>query len=336
MPKLPRNMVKRGKSYYFRQVVGGRVKRISLGTDYDEAHQEFKRLQRDGVRFGPELTVEAASKEWFKTYVPNARNAYGIKQTDDRLERFLIPFMGHLMLHKLGPQNLRSYRLWIERKGLAPATVKHLLSDARCFLNWAEGAGHIERSPFPKRIMPRIQEQPPDRLTGEEVAAVTAIPEPYGFVVRLALATGLRWGELTRLQSSDVKNGVLTVHQTKSGRVRRIPLAPETLAELRTRIGKLVQLSSPGQFNTRVRTLSSVSRFHVHQLRHTFACRWLEVGGSLPALQELLGHSSIVTTQRYGRLSDEAIREEAARIHGRSGHSSGHTASEPLTQAQSE
>ncbi len=68
--------------------------------------------------------------------------------------------------------------------------------------------------------------------------------------------------------------------------LRRVPLPPALLAEVRARIGKLVPFSSPGQFNARVRVLSRVSRFHVPQLRHTFACRWLEAGGSLPALQQ--------------------------------------------------
>ena len=49
------------------------------------------------------------------------------------------------------------------------------------------------------------------------------------------------------------------------------------------------------------RKLSGVERFHVHMLRHTFACAWVDRGGSLAALQLLLGHSSITTTQRYGR-----------------------------------
>jgi integrase len=66
-----------------------------------------------------------------------------------------------------------------------------------------------------------------------------------------------------------------------------------------------------------VRGRTGIERFHVHQLRHTFACRWLEAGGSLAALQELLGHSSIVTTQRYGRLAEAHVRDEVERLDGR-------------------
>lgn len=96
--------------------------------------------------------------------------------------------------------------------------------------------------------------------------------EPYGFVVRLGLGTGLRWGEMTRLQASDVDGkGVLVVSLTKSRKVRRIPLPASLLAEIRQRVGRLVPFSESGSFARVARKLSGVERFHVHMLRHTFA-----------------------------------------------------------------
>ena len=142
------------------------------------------------------------------------------------------------------------------------------------------------------------------------------LPDPWGFVARLALGTGLQWGELTRAQASDMERGFLVVHHTKSGKVRRVPLSPPLLAEIRGRVGRLVfyETRSVGRFSDMCKKLSAVRRFHPHQLRHTFACRWLERGGSLAALQQMLGHSSIVTTQRYARISDDMVRREVERL----------------------
>lgn len=146
--------------------------------------------------------------------------------------------------------------------------------------------------------------------------ALVGLPEPYGFPVRLALGTGMRWGELCRAQAGDVQRGMLVVSHTKTGRVRRVPVPPELLAELSQRVGRLASFrrSSLASFTRTARRLSGVGAFHVHQLRHTFACRWLESGGSLAALQQVLGHSTVVTTQRYARLDEDAIRREAEKV----------------------
>jgi integrase len=161
----------------------------------------------------------------------------------------------------------------------------------------------------------RVPQRPPDRLSNEEVACLVGIENPWGFVMRLGLGTGLRWGELRNARSSDVMDGVLTVAASKAGTVRRA-LPPTLAAEIASHVGRLVPIANYWHTVLRIRRLSGVARFHPHQLRHTFACRWLERGGSLAALQEILGHSSIVTTQRYARLLDKAVQLEAMRVYG--------------------
>ena len=244
-----------------------------------------------------------------------------VEPATSRFGQYLEPFMGHLLLERVSGEDVRAYRLWLERNTQLSATsVWHLLSDCRCLFNWCEEAGLVARTPFPRRVMPKLQERPPDRLTDDEADRLRALPDPHGFVCRLGLGTGPRWGELCRAQASDVERGFLLVHQTKSGKVRRVPLTGELLGEVRTRVGRLVAFAglSPGSFAAVVRRATGIERFHVHQMRHTFACQWLEGGGNLAALQQVLGHASIETTQRYARLGDDAVMREATRI-GRGG-----------------
>ncbi len=63
-----------------------------------------------------------------------------------------------------------------------------------------------------------------------------------------------------------------------------------------------------------LRKKSGVERFHLHLMRHTYGCKWVEDGGGLAVLQLILGHASIETTQRYARLTDSAVKYEAARV----------------------
>ena len=104
------------------------------------------------------------------------------------------------------------------------------------------------------------------------------------------------------------------IRQSKSGKVRRIALPPDVLAECRRRVGKLCPFEDVCDFNKRVRELSRIERFHSHLCRHTFATEWREAGGSLAALQAVLGHSSIAVTERYGTIGDDLVEREAQRL----------------------
>lgn len=328
MPKRPRNLVRRkGRSgFYFRRMVRGRVKWLALGSNYQEACRKLRALKSEGELVAPEIRVRQATRQWLRSYVPIARQQKGQRLAERRVEKYLDPAFGSLLLRRVSREHCRAFRLQLEQLGLQPRTVQHVLSDARCFFNWAADSGLIERSPFPRRIMPRIQEQPPDRLTDEQAQMLRELPEPYGFVCRLALATGLRWGELVRAQAADLERGFLVVHRkTKSGKVRRVPLPADVLAEVKARVGRLVPYAecSPGSLARTLRKLTGIEGLHCHQMRHTFACQWLERGGSLAALQQILGHASIETTQRYARLTDEVVMREAERLEGTSGSQSG-------------
>jgi integrase len=302
--------------FWFRGMVDGSIRQMSLGTNYKAALRRLRSLKSDGLP-QVELTMGDAAKQWLEAYVPTARAERGAKLAAQRVRDYVIPHLGHFRLDRLSADQVRAFRLKLERSHLSIQSVKHVLSDLRCSLAWCESTGLLDRSPFPRRVMPRIQERPPDRLTDEEVVTLVSLPDPYGFICRLGLGTGLRWGELVRAQAADVQNGMLVVHQTKSGKVRRVPLARMLEEELRFRLGRLLPVRNSWGLTLQVRRRSGIARFHPHQLRHTFACMWLEAGGSLAALQELLGHSSIVTTQRYARLGETHVRSEAARLEGR-------------------
>jgi integrase len=289
---------------------------VHHGQDYDLAIQRHKALIGRGT-LPSRLTLDEANRQWRAGYVASRRNAKGQRDTATRYTKHVAPLIGKVRLDRLTGEHVREVALKLAGKGLSPQTVSHVLADIRCFALWAVDAGLFDRSPFPRRVMPRIEERPPDRLSDDELEAVLRVEEPHAFVLRFAVGTGLRWGELVRAQRSHLERDVLIVAARKTGKVRRVPVADTALLrELRVRVGRLVPYAenSVGSFNRRIRERSGLTRFHVHQLRHTFACRYLERGGSLAALQQILGHASIVTTQRYARLADEFVRADAQRV----------------------
>jgi integrase len=308
-------MKKRGNCFYYRIHKQAGEHWIALGSDYTAACQKLRELKQEGPGFFTSTVVSEVVNWWLESYVATERNEKNQRLARQRARDFLIQFLGTKPLVRVRANDLRGYRLWLERsKRLSPQSVVHVLSDSRCFFRWCEDSGYIAQSPFPRRLMPKIQERPPDRLTDAEVEKLISLEEPLGFMMRFALETGLRWGELVKLQSTDIQGRQLLVHGTKSGKVRRIPLSASILRELRGRVGLLMPQGSYWNIVLRIRRLSGLKSFHPHQTRHTFACRWLERGGSLAALQQILGHASIVTTQRYAKLTDAAILAEAGQM----------------------
>jgi integrase/recombinase XerD len=327
VPKLPKNVVRKGKAYYFRRQVKGKEIWVPLGSNRDRAVTKAKELRDSRTPLKSE-TFAAVAARWCKLYVAIRRTPENQKKAHQRLRDYVDPVLGPIPISRVKAGDLRRLRLQLDESGLSPQTVKHILSDVRCLFHWAVDEGYLDKTPFPRGLMPRIQERPPNRLTEEEVAELVQLPEPYGFIIRFAVGTGLRWGELTRAESSHVHNGVLLVPETKNLKLRRVPLHAELRDELRMRVGRFLPNISRDAFTRRVRKHSSVKRFTVHRMRHTFTTRCAEVGCGLLALKAMTGHSKLETLLRYARPDETHAIEEMKRIGGKLGKMTGRSVEE--------
>jgi integrase len=333
-----RGILQRGDYFYMRKREGSTVRWVSLGDNYEEARNKH-RAHLNGAPIVRRTTVERALEEWLTVKVQTRRNEKGVKQARVRAETYLLPMFRGSLLASISRDSIRLYRKKLEgltkpskkaaatevkTKRLSPLTVTHLLSDLRAFLRWCVESDKLVKNPWPSDVLPRVQETVPKGLSEEEVAKLVALPDPGGFVLRFLLGSGLRWGEAVRVvakrrSSADtvyIEDGCVVVSQTKSGRVRRVPLPPALLAEIRTRIGPLVPFpeGNPGGFARAIRRESGIKDFHVHRCRHQYAIQWVADRGSLSTLQELLGHADISTTMRYARVTQDIVEREAQRV----------------------
>ena len=342
MPRLLKGLRKRGRSFFFRIRSGGVDKTIPLGRDLDRAVTRALEIARR-IKAGlppveerkPVFTVEDAVKHWLENHVNRHRSGAFALQTRSRCERVLLPFMGSMRLEGVTAGTLFAYGNHVTgltwgtdsrnarrpKKGrrakadkISSTTVRMYLGDLRAVLNHALTLQAIDHSPVPRRWLPKMEERAPDVLSVEEQAKLRALPGDHGLALRILLGTGIRWGELVRAQAKDIQAGKLVIKQSKSGKVRRVPLPPDLLAECQGRVGRLVRFKDACTFNKRIRDISGIDGFHSHLCRHTFATEWREAGGSLAALQAVLGHGSITVTERYGTIGDDLVEREARRL----------------------
>jgi site-specific recombinase XerD len=214
---------------------------------------------------------------------------------------------------------------------LAPATVARKLAAVRSFLRFTLGAARVPDASLAPRRPRRLPETP--RQTEVE-AALEALDgdRPLALrnraLVELVYSAGLRSAEAVGLDLADVdfEQEQLQVHG-KGGKERTVPLGEEAahwlaryLRDARPQLARgannAVFLSARGR-RLDTSTLRRVFA-HPHRLRHAFATHLLEGGADLRTIQELLGHSSLSTTQMYSHVDGRRLRKVYDRAHPRS------------------
>jgi site-specific recombinase XerD len=214
---------------------------------------------------------------------------------------------------------------------LAPATIARKIAAVRSFLRFTLGSAHVPDA----SLAPRRPRRLPDTPKRAEIeAAVEALGGDGALALRnqalveLVYSAGLRSAEAVGLDLGDVdfEREQLHVHG-KGGKERIVPLGEEAahavaryLHEGRPALARRAEnalfLSSRGR---RLDT-STVRRVfaHPHRLRHAFATHLLEGGADLRTIQDLLGHSSLSTTQAYSHVDGRRLRRVYDRAHPRS------------------
>ena len=217
------------------------------------------------------------------------------------------------------------------RPKLAPATIARKLAALRALVRFALGPERVPDASFAPRRARRL----PDAPKSEEVEAELAGLDrdgPLGArnraLVELVYSAGLRSREAVDLDLGDVDFEQELVHvHGKGGKQRTVPLGEEAahsvaryLHEARPKLARGAEnalfLSARGR---RLDT-STLRRLlpHPHRLRHAFATHLLEGGADLRTIQELLGHSSLSTTQMYSHVDGGRLRRVYDRAHPRS------------------
>ena len=218
------------------------------------------------------------------------------------------------------------------RRGLSQASIARKVSSLRSFLRFTLGPEHVPDLPFGRRRGRRL----PDTPKQDEVEAIVeafAGDEPLQVrnraIFELVYSAGLRASEAVGLDLGDVDFDQELVHvrRGKGAKDRVVPLGEEAghwLARyLREARPSLVRRPERALFlSTRGRRLdtSTLRRLapHPHRLRHAFATHLLENGADLRTIQELLGHSSLSTTQIYSHVDGKRLRRVYDRAHPRS------------------
>ena len=248
---------------------------------------------------------------------------------------------------------LRRYLAFLGTRGFEPRSIARKASSLRRYFAWLRHAGIIDADPARSLRAPAGKGRLPHVLNASELevllddppARVTEDPLEVRLrddaILEVLYGCGLRVGEMCRLDLPDValRNRTLTVWG-KGGKQRQVPLgepAAEALAGWLAR-GRPLMLSGdvsppPGDeaalfYNRRHHRLTprdvrrlldrrAAAPTHPHALRHTYATHLLDGGADLRAVQELLGHADVATTQLYTHVSKQRLKQVYGETHPR-------------------
>lgn len=235
---------------------------------------------------------------------------------------------------------IRGYLAALQKRGAKKSTVARKLAVLRSFFQYLVREGRLPLNPAKRVVRPKLEKRLPRFLTVDQAQALMTTPTGEGWMVRRDRAiletfysTGIRISELVGLNPSDIDFDSGMVKVFGKGRKERIvPIGQKAIDALQAYLAAR-PFSSEALFNNlrggrlTVRSVDRIVKKYVlridqpnmvpHSLRHTFATHLLEGGADLRSVQEMLGHASLSTTQRYTHLQVDHLMQVYDKSHPR-------------------
>lgn len=244
---------------------------------------------------------------------------------------------------------IRGFLSHLYDKGLSKTSVARSLAAVRSLYRWLASEGEVDQNPAKLVATPKLPKKLPRVPTIEEMNSVldgqmpqtAAFPERDRLMLELLYGCGIRNSELTGINVDDIRLSAEAILIRGKGKKERyvpfgdsakaalagyLPARQAVLGELRRNTSALLINRRGGRLTTRSvgRIIKHIAMakglspdVHPHTLRHAFGTHMLEEGADLRAIQELLGHERLATTQRYTQLSMKHVLQVYDQTHPR-------------------
>lgn len=300
------------------------------------------------------MTTWPAALSGFRAYLllersfsPNTLEAY--LSDVQKFVRYLEIQQSDIAPLAVQQADLEGFIFWVNDLGLEASSQSRLISGLRAFYKFLLVEDMLDDDPTALLETPRLRRKMPEVLSVDEVERLlTAVDlsEPQGHrnraIIEVLYACGLRVSELTNLRISNLflEQGFVKV-LGKNDKERLVPIGREAIEQLRIYLKdyrnkqenvtpgheNFVFLNRRGQQLTRVMVFYIVKELAAlagitktispHTFRHSFATHLVEGGADLKAVQDMLGHESITTTELYTHLDTEYLKETILMYHPR-------------------
>jgi len=278
---------------------------------------------------------------WLRNERRLSTNTVGAYQRDGAL---LASLAGDRSLSSLDARDIRRFIAVLHGKGQSPRSLARILSSWRGFFDWLARKREVAANPCTGVRAPKAAKTLPRALSPDQAVRLVSVEDstPAGLrdraLFELAYSCGLRVSELTGLDLSHVDRESREVRVTgKGAKTRIVPVGAHALAAIDAWLPQRKEMAKPGEnalfvgragrrlspreVQKRIKRWAAAAGLevdvHPHMLRHSFASHVLQSSGDLRAVQEMLGHASIASTQVYTHLDFQHLAKVYDAAHPR-------------------